>query len=210
MVSRWLMSNLESQYPQRPLAEINNHDAIIVLGGGLRIPLPPAQRTQLGSTSDRYWYATQLFKAGKAPTIIVSGGNVYRQANFKGEASYAAELLVKWGVPEDVILYEDNSRNTLQNRQLAASLLSREGAKSALLVTSASHMPRAVKIFSELPINVVPASADVAVRQVDRPAVFNWLPSAGAMQQTTRALHEYYGMAVLYMSSRLNALMDKG
>lgn len=204
------MSGLESQYPQRSLAEIQRHDAIIVLGGGLRIPLPPAQHTQLGSTSDRYWYATQLYKAGKASTIVISGGNVYHQANFGGEADYARTLLTQWGVPEEAILHEANSRNTLQNGRLTAGLLNHAGINSALLVTSASHMPRAMKIFRTLPLSITPVSADVAVRKVDKPEVFNWLPSAGALQQTTRALHEYYGMAMLYISHRLNALIDNG
>ena len=208
MFASWLTSTLEQQYPQQPLSSIAKHDAIIVLGGGLRIPLPPAQHTQLSAASDRYWYATQLYRAGKASTIILSGGNLYPQLNYAGEAQYAQQLLLAWGVPSEAILYEANSKTTQQNKEYTATLLAKHNINSALLVTSASHMPRAYDIFRALSVELTPASADVIVRAANRPQIFNWLPSANAFQQTTLALHEHYGMAARYVSKRLNAFID--
>lgn len=192
-VATFLAKSLESQYPQQALADIARHDVAIVLGGGLRIPMPPAQHSQLTSGSDRYWYAVRLLKAGKVKKIVLAGGNVYAQAGYKGEAYYASELMQEWGVPTSAIIIEDQSRTTEQNRDNTERLVIDNDFKSALLITSAIHMPRAYRLFSQLPIPVTPASADVIVRQSDAPPVFSWLPSVGALSLSTAALHEYYG-----------------
>ena len=203
--ARWLTFQLEKQYPQQHLYDIAPHDAIIVLGGGLRLPQLPAMHTQLASGSDRYWYAARLYRAGKAPTIILAGGNVFAQPDLQSEAFYASELLQEWGVPKSAILIEANSRTTEQNRRNTALFVVRHGVKSALLVTSAIHMPRAHKTFSQLPIPITPASADVLIRHSQSPEILNWIPSAGALSLTTVALHEYYGA----WFSELKAFTDK-
>jgi len=189
----WLASSLENQYPQRAIHNIKKHDAIIVLGGGLRLPTSPALHSQLGRGSDRYWYATRLYRSGRADKIIIAGGNVYAQPGLDSEADYASQLLQEWGVPRSVISTETASRTTQQNLDNVRALLDAQDVESALLVTSALHMPRAYALFRRLPIPVTPASADVLVREVRRPAVFEWLPSASAMQLTTLSMHEYYG-----------------
>ena len=194
-----LMQSLEQQFPQQPIETIQAHDAILVLGGGLRIPLPPATTTQLAAGSDRFWRAAQLYRAGKAPTIVLAGGNVFAQDGFKGEAHYAAELLQQWGVPADAIKIETASRNTRQNVSNVASWLSSQRVSRLLLVTSAYHMPRALWSFEGVPIKITPASADVLIRQSQQPKLLNWLPSAAALMMTTKALHEYYGIAFIQM-----------
>lgn len=193
MVASRLAHSLESQHSQTQIDSIQEHDILVVLGGGLRLPLPPAKHVQLGPASDRYWYATQLYRAGKAQRIIITGGNVYPQKEFATEAEYAKQLLQQWGVPEEAILVETESRTTAQNQQNLVALIEEQEIKSVLLVTSALHMPRAMKLFAQLPLRVSPASADVLVREQNIPAVFNWLPSANALRLSTVSLHEYYG-----------------
>ena len=195
MVARKLAFSLEGQYPQLAIESIAKHDAIIVLGGGLRLPSPPAKHVQLTRGSDRYWYAARLFHAGKAPKILLSGGNIYRQEGLQGEAYYAAQLLKKWGVPEHAIEVELASRTTAENHRYTAKLAQNGEMQSALLVTSAIHMPRAYYLFKQLPIVITPASADVIIRQQSSPVIFNFLPSASALSLSTLAIHEYYGLA---------------
>jgi len=192
-IASWLAVGLEQQYPQRALDKIYPADAIIVLGGGLRIPTQPALHAQLGSAGDRYWYAAQLYKAGKGKKILLTGGNVYAQEGLASEAFYAKQLLQDWGVPEHIIVVETNSRTTRQNMQGVATMIDQEKIQSALLVTSALHMPRAYKLFAKLPIAIEPASADVLIREQTKPEVFNWIPSARALNLSTISLHEYYG-----------------
>ena len=194
LAARWLAASLENQYPQQAMQDIAKHDAILVLGGGLRLPQQPAKFVQIGGGSDRLLYALRLYRAGKASEIVLSGGNVFPQAGLQGESFYAAKLLQTWGVPKDVIVIETGSRNTSENRSLTEDFFRKSDISTVLLVTSALHMPRAYKVFRTLPVSITPASADVLIRQSTNPEVFNWIPSAGALQLTTVALHEYYGM----------------
>jgi len=194
-IANKLVLSLESQYPQKTMQTLPKHDAIVVLGGGLRMPTAPAQHVQLGSASDRYWYAVQLYRAGKARKIIVSGGNIVPQAGLESEAFYVKQLLVRWGMPERDIILEGQSRTTSENQRYIEPLLQSNRIESFFLVTSAIHMPRAYVLFKQMNYQITPASADVLVRQ-DESTVhgLGWLPSSHAISLTTRALHEYYGL----------------
>jgi len=194
LFANYLVRSLEKRYPQTAIENIGVHDIIVVLGGGLRLPQPPARHVQLTKGSDRYWYATQLYRAGKAQRIVISGGNLVDQNGLESESVYAKKLLIEWGVPEEAVLVESLSRTTKQNRDEIMALIAEQEISSALLVTSAWHMPRAYNLFKELPLASTPASADVLVRQSTVPKIFNWLPSADALTLSTLAAHEYYGM----------------
>lgn len=194
-MARLLVTSLEKQYPQQPLHDIAEHDAILVLGGGLRLPVPPARHIQLAGGSDRYMQALRLYRAGRAKHIVLSGGNSFPKKGLQGEAFYASQLLQTWGVPSEAIIVESNSRTTRQNQTNVLPYLQANNFKTVLLVTSAYHMPRSHRMFKELPISITPAPADILMTGYLVPSVLNWIPSSGALQLTTVALHEYYGMA---------------
>ena len=206
LFSIWLAGKLERIHPQAPISSLQKHDAIVVLGGGLAIPQAPALTTQLVSGSDRYWHAAQIFKAGKADYLLIAGGNVFDSYDdqgdiLPGEAYYAAQLLMQWGVSKSAIRFDDLSRTTAQNRDNISSLLLDVNAKSVILVTSALHMPRAKLEFKELGLQITPMSADVLIRETDRPLILSLLPSASALALTTKAMHEYYGLVAIWLSS---------
>ena len=203
-VANYLAGRLEQKHPQQDIQDIVAHDAIIVLGGGIRLPSAPAKHTQIGLGTERLWYAVRLYRNGKANKIILAGGNVFVQPGLRSEAFYASELLQEWGIPRSAILIEPRSRNTQQNKNNIQSLIVKNGISSALLVTSALHMPRAFSIFSELPIAITPASTDILVRDYQRPPVFKWLPSVSAINLTTVSLHEYYGIWVNKLKELVN------
>ena len=54
---------------------------------------------------------------------------------------------------------------------------------------------RSVATFQAAGIRLVPAATDVGVVAGASPAVFDWVPSAAALQLTTAALHEIAGLA---------------
>ncbi|MBL4672552.1 MAG: YdcF family protein [Arenicella sp.] len=203
MMASKLVYSLERQYPQRAIESVAKHDAIILLGGGLRIPTAPAKYAQLAHGSDRYWYAAKLYRAGKTDKILISGGNVYQQPGVKSEAYYISELLQQWGVQQEAIELESGSRTTAENQRNTIDLINKDKIHSALLVTSAIHMPRAYSLFRKLPIEITPASADVLIRQSNSPAIFRLIPSASALRLTTAALHEYYAMWFAALKSNL-------
>ncbi len=188
-----LIHSLEDDYPAKSMESVPEVDVIVVLGGGLGLPHPPRPHTHLGSGADRLLYALQLYRAGKAPRILLTGGNVFPQPGLQSEAYYARDLLGQWGVPESAIVMETESRNTIQNAEHSARIIADRGWKDVMLVTSATHMHRAVLAFRHAGVTVTPAPTDFLAVDSHHPAVLSWIPSASALSGTTHALHEYIG-----------------
>jgi uncharacterized SAM-binding protein YcdF (DUF218 family) len=205
LVSTILSGSLEAQFPAVDVEDIPKHEAVVVLGGGIRIPTPPALRPQLGDASDRYLYAAELYLADRAEKIIISGGNLYKQEGLKGEAFYAKEFLKRMGVKHTDIYIEENSRTTEQNRNNVVNLMNELGFKKIILVTSALHMPRSLELFKSSTFEIYPAVADQQVRQSNAPWWTSLMPNADALRLSTKALHEYYG----YWFYRLKAWLSE-
>ncbi len=189
----YLIKNLERKFPVRAVEDMPQADAILILGGALALPQYPRLDLELIGSSDRIRYAGQLYEAGKAQKIVIAGGNVFPQEDIRGEAYYIAQLLIEWGVSRQDILFEEQSRNTYQNAVYAKPLLRQNDLKSVLLVTSATHMPRAHAVFVKQGIDVMAAPTDYLITDNDDPEVFNWIPTASALSGTTWILKEYLG-----------------
>ena len=174
-----LISALESQYPQRPLEQIPRADVIVVLGGALGLPIQPRQHVQLIAGSDRLWYTARLYKAGKAPQVILTGGNVFELEGMQGESWYASQLLTEWGIPRQRLITETKSRTSYENAVNTRPLLEAMKARRVLLVTSGFHMPRALGVFrkalADTSIEIVPCSADILVTRSAGPAALHIL-----------------------------------
>ena len=147
--SRWvavsLVHSLESQYSGA--ADPASAPAVVVLGGGTLPATPPRTAVELGGAGDRLLEAARLYRAGKAPRIVVSGGRIGWSRTHSPESTDMAEVLEFLGVPRAAILQEPRSRNTYENAIETRRLLAAEGIDRVLLVTSALHMPRAVALF---------------------------------------------------------------
>jgi uncharacterized SAM-binding protein YcdF (DUF218 family) len=193
--SQWLVRSLENQYPDRGLSVEPNAQAIIVLGGSLNLPSDTHQFVGLTNSSDRIDEGLRLYRAGKAPLIVVSGGDSPLNTRIRPlhEADYMRSLLEEWGAPDSAILVEDASINTRENALFTHKLLAAHGINRVLLVTSAIHMPRAVAAFRKVGFDVVAAPADFQSGWVAQASVFNWLPSSGSLLNSSNVLHEWLG-----------------
>ncbi|MGB0513407.1 MAG: YdcF family protein, partial [Wenzhouxiangellaceae bacterium] len=94
-VSDVLRASLENRFPPLALDQVPEADAIVVLGGGIQPPHGPNPRPNLGRAADRYWHAARLWRAGKAPEILITGGALPWQSSTESEAESAARLLVE-------------------------------------------------------------------------------------------------------------------
>jgi uncharacterized SAM-binding protein YcdF (DUF218 family) len=182
---------LEEQNSPVPMDTISPKDVAIVLSGGL------AQGAgHMGSTGDRVMQAALLLRAGKVKTIIVTGGNLPWARSPVIEASIAAELLETYGIQTDLITVEGKSRNTHENAVNTAAIWREKGFQSGLLVTSATHMPRALASFRKAGLDVDPWPADFRGKYPLVSSVFDFLPDAGALEKTTTAVKEWLGLVV--------------
>ncbi|MGI9319497.1 MAG: YdcF family protein [bacterium] len=194
--AKLVASLLEDRYPPVAIAQLPSSDVAVVLGGLLAPPLKPRNQVELVDSSDRLLHAFRIYRQGKVKHVYLSGGNVFDGIVSDSESVYAQSLLEEWGVPGNRIRTDTGSRTTYQNAIETRNYLSKNGwiNKPVLLITSALHMPRAVETFRAAGIKVVPVSTDIQVSESALPAVFDWLPSAGALQLTTKAWHELVGI----------------
>lgn len=192
--SHGLYARHEQAYLPRPLSEYPSADAIVVLGGGVNPPLPPRRHADLGSEGDRIWMGARLYQAGKAPLILLSGGNVFHQPGVESEAFYAAEILKQWGIPGSALLLEGRSRNTYENAVYSKEILDELGLRKVILVTSAMHMRRALAVFKSRGIESVPAPTDFQMVALSEPGPLRWIPTLGAMAALTTVIKENLGI----------------
>jgi uncharacterized SAM-binding protein YcdF (DUF218 family) len=201
-VSNWLAQSLEWQ--NIPKAELPIADAIVILGGGIRSQAYPRPDVDFSEAGDRVWYGASLYRAGKAPKIIVSGGRIIWKGGGSPESEDLTKLLVTMGVPKADIIPEGDSMNTRDNAVYVQKILKANNFKTILLVTSAMHMPRSMAIFQHLGIKAIAAPTDFRVSQLelDEPnlqtesVILSLMPDDENLSVTTSAIREYIGMWV--------------
>jgi len=203
LVARALVRSLESRVP---VVELPQAAAIVVLGGGTKPALPPRPWVDLSEEGDRALYGARLYRQGKAPLLILSGGRI----SWSGDAVWKshpesqdmAEIVQAMGVPQQAILQDPDSLNTHENAVNVQRIIKAKGVQGqVLLVTSAFHMPRSLLIFKHQGIDAVPAPTDFLITNRDREQNFQdyllaVLPDADQLQRSTKALKEYVGLVI--------------
>ena len=184
----------ELKYPPVPVSASPAADAIVVLGGDVGIPVPPRAESQLHG--NRLLHGFRLFKAGKAPLILLTGGNVFAQEGLEAEVVYGKAILADWGIPEDAMMVETKSRNTHQNAIHSLETLEAKGVDRILLVTGSFHMPRAAAVFRHVGFEVIPSPSNFSVTDYRRPKLIDWWPSLGNLGQAKAVIHEKLGIFV--------------
>ncbi|MBK5914657.1 YdcF family protein [Rhodocyclus purpureus] len=193
VVSHSLRGALEAAYPEIEIAALPTAPAIVVLGGAVSPPERADGVPDLNEAADRVWHAARLYHAGKARLLLLSGGS-NREVSATSEADAMRVLLRDLGVADADMLLEEDSRNTRQNARFSAELLRARGIDRILLVTSALHMQRAVRLFAAEGLTVIPAPIDHEART--RFTAVDWLPSTDALDGSVRAMKELVGRAM--------------
>ncbi len=204
-VSSLLTQSLEWQHISNE--ELPETEAIILLGGSTQAPIPPRNTVEINDSGDRVFYAAHLYKAGKAPIIIATGGGISWLGKTIPEANNMKQLLVAMGVPPSAVIEETHALNTHENAVYTKEILEERGIEKALLVTSAFHMPRSVLTFKKQEINIIPAPTDFSItkqhweqlQSTPQATLINSLPSAGNLEQTTKVLKEYLGIFIYWL-----------
>ncbi len=195
-VSIWMRQGLERQFPQRSASDYPVVDAIVVLGGGIqggRAGWRIGPHLQLGA--DRAWFGAQLYRAGRAPWVIVSGGNNAWSSSDESEANAMRTFEADLSVPASALLLESQSRDTEENALYTKQLLAEHQLGKILLVTSAVHMPRALALFRAAGIDAIPAPTDFdAVPR--QGGLQDWLPDAETLDRSSKAIKEYIAIAI--------------
>ena len=190
-----LLAPLEHRYPPllHPPAD-SSVKWIVTLGGGSNSDPNLPVSSRLGEASlSRVLEGVRLYREMPGSKLILSGGVAFGS---QPEADLMAGICRILGVnPRDVIL-ESASRDTDDQARLIKELVGRD---KFILVTSASHMPRALALFKQRGLNPVPAPAGqlVTANQVWDPR--RLFPDPRSLLKAEIAVHEYLGLAWVWL-----------
>ncbi len=200
-----LLGPLESQYPalHDPLGGAEREARmrpkwIVALGGGYKYdPRVPVTSRHSGASLHRLIEAIRLQRMVPGAKLILSGGKPFGGT---AEGRGMEVLALALGVDPSALLVEERSRNTRDQAVFIGRIV---GKDSFILVTSASHMPRAMGMFRKEGMNPIPAPTDHRVAESNSPRIFRYVPSAGALKNTRRAVYEFLGLAWARMRGQI-------
>ncbi len=193
VVSDGLMRFVEGGSVRISVSAVDNADAIVVLSGMIR-QVDGAPLGEWGDAVDRFEAGIDLFKAGKAPVIVFTRGQLPWQQDAVPEGELLERRAVRLGIPQRVIRLTEKVGNTADEAVAVEKLLGvGKGKKKIILVTSAYHARRAVLLFEQEGFDVVPFRVDYQVENNSGLTVLRFLPSAEALAQSEKALREMIG-----------------
>ncbi len=190
IASGYLIESLQTDPPitaAQPAAEAG---AIVILSGDLYRDAPEYGADTSGPmTLIRLRYGARLARQYGLP-VLVTGGVI--QEGDRAIAEVMRETLVdEFHVP--VRWTETRSRNTRENATYSAEILKAASIDTVYLVTNAWHMPRAKRAFEVAGLTVIAAPTGIGSRPT--PVWRDFLPSAGALNRSSFAIHEWIGQA---------------
>ncbi len=144
-VTSYLLWNLEQKIPQNIPKEING---VILLGGSfshLKKPLDLNQ-VSLNESSERVIESLYLLREHPEAKIIFCDNKNFDDSKAITEGEQTAFFLRKFKINQDRFLILRSAQNTFQETIEIANMISFQGG-NWVLVTSASHMSRAVTLF---------------------------------------------------------------
>jgi uncharacterized SAM-binding protein YcdF (DUF218 family) len=202
ITAHWLHQGLERR--AAGLFQTNQgppYQAILVLGGMTRsteTPIAAGWQPDLTEAADRLTHAASLWYEGLAPVVIASGGTWPSVPPKPAEALWMQQLLLQLGLPQQAIRLETASTTTRENMRGVANIMQDNGWQGRLaLVTSASHMPRAVANAQRAGLTVDAYPTDWQAHAIlDRP--LPWLPNTDALNASNRALKEWIALLWRY------------
>jgi uncharacterized SAM-binding protein YcdF (DUF218 family) len=193
-VDKWLLWPLENRFPP-PVTLPEKIDGIIVLGGGEN-PLISAIRKQpqLNSAAERL--IAFVFLADRYPEakLVYSGGSGHLNLQEYKEADTARIIFQQLGLNVDRVLFESQSRNTIENVRLTHRLVQPKEGEKWILITSAVHMPRSIGLFRKIDWQVIPYPVDYISTGVLQ---YDWIPGGFyVIGQFNIGLREWIGCLV--------------
>ncbi len=144
-----LLQAIERRYPANP--SLNAIGGIVVLGGGedARASAYWGQ-VQLNGGAERLTAALELARRFPEAKVLFTGGSGALRdlaGAMTSEASVAERFFVAQGLDPERLLLEGQSRNTAENARLSLILAEAAPDENWVLITSAFHMPRAMRSF---------------------------------------------------------------
>lgn len=204
-VSDGLLLPLETRFPTHPPLPVSP-DGIIMLGGAEKTEASQAWRqVELKAYAERALAFMQLARRYPDAKLVFAGGSGHPGGGDWQEADVAEMLFKQQGLNVSRILLLRNARNTYENAVIARAKVKPEAGESWLLITSASHMPRAVGVFCRIGWPVIPYPVDHWAMPDE--TLGSGLSFAGSLEKLTYAVREWVGLTAYYLTGKTEALI---
>jgi uncharacterized SAM-binding protein YcdF (DUF218 family) len=204
-VGKHLLYRLENHFPQVTLLP-PHIDGIVVLGGFSNQFITKSRgQVALGGAVERLIESAMLTRKYPKAKLVISGGsgNLMRQEVKEAEALRPVFKVL--GLDINRIIFESKSRNTHENALYSKEIAKPKPGQKWMLVTSASHMPRAVGSFRKVGWKMIPYPVDYNVEgTIDLEVGFNFLSGLSALNQ---GLHEWIGLFVYKFSGYIDSYL---
>jgi uncharacterized SAM-binding protein YcdF (DUF218 family) len=184
-----LLAPLEDRYPPLDPARARGVEYIVVLGSGHTSDerLPPTSQID-GAALARLVEAIRLQRSLPGSRLLLSGGAVYDPVPNAEVMAHTARAI---GVSAKHIFLEAQSRDTEEEAHLVMEIVA---GRPFVLVTSASHLPRAMALFEHLGMAPLPAPAHHLVKKAATPSPGDYFPRGRHLRKSEMAVHEYLGL----------------
>lgn len=177
--SNMLINSLENKYKKIENYEhLKDIKYVLLLGGDFEA---------------RAYEVIKLYQHLDNLKVVTSG---YRGHLSKTQALEAKERLIKLGVSSEDIIMQEEPRDTIEEAKSIKNIVNDE---NFILVTSASHMPRSMKIFKKEGLNPIPAPTGFTVKLLGSENFLN----INELKKTNMALHEHIGILWLNLKALL-------
>ena len=182
------------QSPPLDTSNVSGAQAIVILGGGVRLHAPEYGGVTLSSiTLERVRYGARLARATDLP-ILVAGGAV---RGAPPEALLMRDALVKeFAVP--VRWMETRSRDTHENAVNSAEMLKADGVRRVILVGHSFDFPRTRAEFDAVGIETI--AAPIGMPPAVPTALGDYLPSVTGLRLSYYASYEILANVLVLLS----------
>lgn len=196
-----LLRHLERQYPDPPALPVQQYAGVIVLGGATESGYVSegTEEPQVNGGAERMTTVLPLLRQASDLQVVFSGGEGQYFGTGPSEAERARRFFVQLGLDPQRVRLEDKSRNTYENAVFTARLSGIDPRMPWILITSASHMPRAMAVFRKQGWNVTPYSVDFRAGLKTPLTTY----SLGDFEKWRTALREYIGILAYRMTGRI-------
>ena len=200
-VSDMLAKPLEEKYPPiRSFEKIQDVKWIVVLGGGSGVdPGLPSSTYLCEASMARLSEGVFIHNRLPQTKLILTGRSGFQ--GFTPVAEVMGDVAVEWGVDRDDMVIENQAADTKDHVIYVKEIV---GSDEFILVTSASHMPRAMALFRKHGMEPVPAPTDYMAKEREGGVTpGDFFPNAGALEKAERVIHEYLGMVWAKLRSQI-------
>jgi uncharacterized SAM-binding protein YcdF (DUF218 family) len=203
-VDLWLLRPLEDRFPRPNPSRI---DGVVVLGGAISAAVSADRALPaLNHDADRLVAFASLARTYPMARLVFAGGSRAVGQGGLTEAEASRQLLEQLGVVPGRVLYDDQSQTTWENAVNALALAQPKAGETWLLVTSASHMPRAIGAFRAAGWpQIQPWPVAYRTTKADWPAPLQ--PIGAKLEAVDLAAHEWVGLAGYVLQSRTDRLL---